>query len=100
MGPNRGPTAFSVRGAATSPCWSDRRSRRTSLALGPILDLPSMVERVPGDATSRVAWRPLAAGEGRAVERPAEDVEDLVADRTDRVRLGVAIGANWRRSAQ
>ena len=42
-----------------------------------VLDLPGVVERVPGDPAGGVAGRPASAGERRAVRRLAEELEHV-----------------------
>ena len=51
--------------------------------LGPVLHLPGVVERMPGDPTGRIAWGPLAAGQRQAIGRLAQDVEHGGPDQLD-----------------
>ena len=73
----RTPPAFPGDGADAGP--GDGR-----LSLGPVLDLPGVIEGVPGDPMGGVARRPLAIGERPAVGRPAKDLEHGRSERVDR----------------
>src|SRR5438093_13626309 len=60
---------------------------RQSAALRSVLDLPGVVERVPGDTPGGVLQRPFAVGKGRAVRWLAKDVQDGRTTRLDRVAV-------------